>query len=169
MSTDTISGMDASAFANVEASDAPRENVIPDEPIIPDHTKSKREKAERPSPSARNITKRKGYFVEPLTKMYGGIGLMVMPFDKVCGQAVIQSAENCARSLDELAYQNDAVRKVLIALTETTAIGTVIAAHAPILITVLIHHMPAVKDRIGAAATMFNVSVPVENETESQE
>lgn len=86
--------------------------------------------------------KRKGQFVEPLTQLYTACGMMLLPMDAVCGKAIIESAEQCAKSLDELAYQNDAVRRALFALTQTTALGGVVVAHLPILMAITMHHFP---------------------------
>jgi hypothetical protein len=69
----------------------------------------------------------------------------------VCANAVIKSAEQCARSLDELAYTNDAVRRVLYGLIQTSAIGAVIIAHGPILLAVMVHHVPAIQSMLGEA------------------
>lgn len=95
------------------------------------------------------IPKRKGQFVQPLTNMYTSVGIMLMPFDSVCANAVIQSAEDCAKALDDLAYQNDAVRRVIYGLVQTSAVGVVIAAHAPILMAIMIHHVPSVQRTLG--------------------
>lgn len=93
--------------------------------------------------------KSKGQFIEPLTQMYGGIGMMLMPFDPVCSQAIIAAAPECARTLDELAYQNDAVRRTLIALTQTSATTAVLIAHMPIIMAVFMHHAPGTtKDKM---------------------
>jgi hypothetical protein len=71
-----------------------------------------------------------------------------MPFDQICGGSVIQQAPACAKSLDELAYQNEAVRRALVAILETSAWGAVIAAHLPIMIAVMMHHSPAMQERM---------------------
>lgn len=82
-----------------------------------------------------------------LTQMYTGIGMAVMPFDPHCGRIVIESAEHCAETLDELAKTNPAVRRMLIAMVTTSAWGAVIMAHAPLLMAVAMHHVPALKER----------------------
>lgn len=83
---------------------------------------------------------KKGAFTEPLMQMYGIAGMAVFMRDQHCGQAIFDNAEKCAEALDELAYQNEAVRRVMDALVSTTAIGTVIAAHVPIIMAVASHH-----------------------------
>ncbi len=102
-------------------------------------------KRERTARKPVTIPKRKGQFVAPLTQMYGTVGILLMPVDPVCAQAIVANAEACAKALDNLAYQNDAVRRVLYSLVQTSAIGVVIAAHAPILFAIAVHHVPAVQ------------------------
>jgi hypothetical protein len=91
---------------------------------------------------ARVPPKRKEEFVEPLMGMYTMLGVAITPFDSHCGPIVISQAEPCARSLDDLAEKNEQVRKALRSLTQASALGNVIMAHAPILIAVASHHMP---------------------------
>lgn len=86
---------------------------------------------------------KKGQFIEPLQTLYVTLGMTLYGFDQVCGMAIINSAEACAKTLDDLAYQNDAVRRVLLSLTTTSAAGAVLMAHLPILIAVASHHVPA--------------------------
>lgn len=139
-------------FAGVEAEDAP-------EFTVPDANKSRRSRREylgfgkpdedkpkttrtarpkrKPAPRAK-----KGAFVEPLTELYTTLGMMLMAFDQQCATVVIKSAEQCATSMDELAYQNESVRRALTAITQTSAWGAVIFAHMPIIMAVAMHHGP---------------------------
>lgn len=98
----------------------------------------------------------RGGFVKPLTEMYGSIALMLLPFDAECAMAIMEAAPKAAESLDNLAKSNPAVKKVLIALTQTSAWGAVLAAHAPIILAVTIHHVPAVKNSPVAALLRSN-------------
>lgn len=98
----------------------------------------------KPAPRAK-----RGAFTDNLTQIYVGLGITLMPVDPVCANAIIQSAPECARTLDELAYQNEAVRRALHALTQTSAVGAVFFAHMPILMAVVLHHVPAVQRRMG--------------------
>jgi hypothetical protein len=118
-------------------------------PVIPDPSKSE---DERPSRGRRNNNTeavrgfrkpRKGSLVKPLTKTYASVGMLLLPFDEVCGQTLINSAEQCAIALDDLAQTNDTIARVLVALVETSAWGAVIAAHLPLLMVVASHHVPA--------------------------
>lgn len=101
----------------------------------------------------------RGGLKSSLTQMYTGIGMAVMPFDPACGRVVIENAETCAAALDELAKTNPAVRRVLMSLVTTSAWGAVIMAHAPILMAVAMHHVPALREKqekmVGEMAEMF--------------
>jgi hypothetical protein len=96
------------------------------------------------------IPNRKGQFVEPLTKLYAGVGTMMMMADPICGTAVVSSAEKCAETLDQLAYENEAARKAIWMLTQTSTLGMVFVAHMPILMAVLMHHVPRMQEAFGA-------------------
>ena len=114
----------------------------------------------RPTRTARKVpTSKPGQFVEPLSQVYVGIGAMLLPFDATCGAAIVESGPRCAETLDKLAQQNDAVRRALFALTQTSAITAVVVAHAPIMIAVARHHVPAYQrveaDMMTRAAEMF--------------
>jgi hypothetical protein len=110
-------------------------------------------------PPPKRIPNRKGQFVEPLTAMYTGIGMAIFPLDPVCGTAVLKSASKCAESLDALAYKNDAVRRALFALMQTSAVGAVVFAHMPIVLAVILHHVPAAQTMLGDMGTKFAESV----------
>lgn len=109
-----------------------------------DSTKEKARKSPSPLPPYRE-----GMFVQPLTELYGFLGMGIMAFDPMCGTAVITSAEQCAVSLDKLAKQNHAVRRVLVAVTQTSALSAVVAAHMPILMAVVLHHVPGAQNLLG--------------------
>lgn len=154
---------------SVTPEDAPA--LAPEDAVTPDHTASRDnlsvvervkarargEKVESAPPKAEEKTTRAraskpakkavpktrpGALVEPLTGIYTSIGVVLTPFDPLCAASVMESAEKCATSLDALAQRNDSVRRALLALTETSAWGGVIAAHLPILLMVASHHGP---------------------------
>lgn len=83
---------------------------------------------------------KKGAFTEHLMGMYGMAGVAVYMRDEHCGQVILDNAEKCAEALDELAYQNESVRRVLDALVATSAFGQVVMAHAPIIMAMASHH-----------------------------
>ncbi len=97
-------------------------------------------------PPKPNLPKpRPGALVKPLTELYTTIGTMMAPFDQPCGMSIVSNAEPCAIAMDKLARDNPAVHRALAALLETSIWGAVIAAHAPILITVAMHHNPSIR------------------------
>ena len=118
---------------------------------------------------------RPGYFVEPLTQFYGAFGLAVMPFDPVCANALLMNAPKAAESLDNWAQQNDTVRRTLFAITSSTAVGMVIVAHFPIALAIMIHHVPAAQNYLGAMgqemaetiAKQMNADGPPNDSTET--
>jgi hypothetical protein len=139
----------------------PRESA-PEAHGIPDHTATRRsirdmvnrrergeettgprsrrtKKQAKPTPAMpRNLGKQ-------VAEMYVLAGMAVMPFDQGCASVVVSSAERCGEAWEELAKVNPAVRRVLVGLTQTSAIGAVILAHAGIATAVGIHHIPAVR------------------------
>lgn len=87
----------------------------------------------------------RGKLAAGLQDIYVTIGMMLMAVDPVCAQAIINSAPECAKSMEKLAKTNPAVRRVLLKMLETSAYGAVVAAHLPILMAVVMHHMPALQ------------------------
>lgn len=102
----------------------------------------KREKVRKAMPSMP-----RGGLREPLENLYTGIGMFMMPFDASCAKVIIEAAPKCAESLDDLAKTNPAVRRILISLVTTSAMGAVVMAHAPIIMAVAMHHVPALRDK----------------------
>lgn len=100
---------------------------------------------------------RPGSLVRPLTEFYTAIGLMLAPVDPVCSVAFMDNAEACARSLENLARENETVRRVIVAMTQTSAWGGAIIAHLPILLIIIVHHGPRdIADRAAPMAMMMN-------------
>jgi hypothetical protein len=156
--------LDGFSFDNI----TPETVQVPGEDFSPPKPRSKWQefwggkKAQKP----REKTSRKppapmprGGLRKPLEDLYTGLGIMMMPFDPSCAQIVISQAPKCAEALDDLAKTNPAVRRILIGLVTTSAWGQVIAAHAPILMALAMHHIPALRERqekmVGDAAEMF--------------
>ncbi len=74
-------------------------------------------------------------------ELYVLAGTMLMIKDPHCGMAVIQSAPDVAKSLEELAKTNPSVRRVLMGFIVTNAWGQVAAAHMPIIMALFAHHI----------------------------
>lgn len=121
------------------------------------------EKARKPLPP-----KRAGALVKPLTELYTSLGALVLAADPVCGSAIVANAPECAKRLDALAQENDAVRRALHALTASSAWGGVMIAHLPIMLALMLHHgSDPVRERIAPVTAMiapdvFNAVVGVE-------
>lgn len=73
-----------------------------------------------------------GGFAPGVEKMYAGIAMAVMPFDPQSAMVIVEIAPQCARAWDDLARQNHAVRRMLVSMMQTTAVGSLIAAHLPL-------------------------------------
>lgn len=153
---------------------------LPDEPPVPDHdanpgpipgetapepespqsvidrVRAKARRGEKP-PKGEVPKVRSGALVKPLRELYTSVGVVLTPFDPMCGQSVLENADACAKSLDALAQSNPAVRRALLALTSTSAWGGVLIAHLPLLLMVATHHGPdPVKEHTASLALMLN-------------
>lgn len=95
------------------------------------------------------VPNKKGQFVAPVSALYMGIGAFAMPFDPVCANAIVQAAPGCAQYWDELAYTNEAVRRFLWQLTTVSLTTKLFLAHMPIIIAVVMHHVPAAQKMLG--------------------
>lgn len=108
----------------------------------PKGDKKNSEKTAKPMPAMP-----RGGLRASLENFYTGIAISVMPFDAHCGGMILDNAANCAKAMDELAKTNPAVRRVLLKMIATSAIGAVVTAHAPIVMAVAMHHVPALRER----------------------
>ncbi len=118
--------------------------------------KAKRERKVKP-PKVVPPKPRPGSLKKPLQDMYGTIGMTVALFDPVCGQAILANAEACAIALENMARENEAVRRVIMSLVQTSIWGQLIAAHMPILLAIAMHHVPALNGMMNPnAATTVN-------------
>lgn len=145
-----LNGFDFAALSAdpVSPEDAP---PIFEAPRKPKWWESKKRNSKRP-PKPRAARKPvppapRGGLRKPLEDMYTGMGMMMMPFDPSCGKVIIEAAPRCAETLDELAKTNPAVRRILISLVTTSALGAVIMAHAPILMAIAMHHIPQLREK----------------------
>lgn len=74
-----------------------------------------------------------------LVGIYELIGASVRPFDEFAGDTIIEQAPKCAKSVYDLAQTNDNVRRLILSMTQTSAIGAVIFAHLPIVLAFMRH------------------------------
>lgn len=71
-------------------------------------------------------------FAPGIEKMYGSLALAAMAFDVELAATIMKVAPDAADAWNELAKRNIQVRRIIVALMETTAWGAVLAAHLPI-------------------------------------
>lgn len=86
-----------------------------------------------------------GKVKDTFQELYGQIGVLWGMVDPTCAQALIGNAEQMAASMEKLAETNSFVRSLADRLATTSAIGEVVAAHLPLVMTVYMHHSPASK------------------------
>lgn len=112
-------------------------------------SKEKTEKPTRNKPRKPMPAMPTGGLKQPITDLYIGLGLGLMPFNVTLAKSVIESAEPCADAWVEYAKTNPAVKRFLINLCSTTAAGKVFMAHMPILLAVVVS-TPAFQKKQGA-------------------
>jgi hypothetical protein len=95
---------------------------------------------------------RAGVIAKGFENIYATVGMTVFAFDQHCGQTIIENSEKMAASLDVLAKNNPAVRRVLSKMLTTSAWSEVIIAHAPLVMAIAGHHVPAVRSMLGMDA-----------------
>jgi hypothetical protein len=120
--------------------------------------KERKARRERKPPKPVPPKPRPGALTKPLAEFYASLGMMILPFDEPCGTAVIANAENCARSLENLARENESARRLIMALVQTSAIGGVVAAHLPLMMAVAAHHVPAFRNNPDVVAPLHSMS-----------
>lgn len=102
---------------------------------------------------------REGSLVKPLTDLYTTVGMMLAPFDPACSVAFIDNAHSCAVAMEKLARENESIRRVILALTQTSAWGGALIAHMPIILVIMMHHgPPQVAERVAPLAFLMNPS-----------
>lgn len=144
-----LDGFDFSALNadTVTPQDAPQSFEAPRKPKWWESKKRKAAAPKAAKPKKPVPPTPRGGLRQPLEDLYTGMGMMLMPFDANCGKIIIDAAPRCAETLDDLAKTNPAVRRILISLLTTSALGAVIMAHAPILMAIAMHHVPALREK----------------------
>lgn len=94
-----------------------------------------------------------------LLEAIGGVGLVVSVVHAGDGQAILAGAENLAGALDNLAQENDAVKRALEAALTGSAWGGVIIATAAIALPIMANH-GMVPEQLGAMATVGGEALP---------
>jgi hypothetical protein len=113
----------------------PRRRRLPgrDGPVFGKTSQTKQTKPPRePRPNVPMAPGPKG-FAPAIEKTYHNLALAVTPFDVELGEQLHNIAAEAADAWNELAKRNQAVRRFIVYITETTAWGAVVAAHSPII------------------------------------
>lgn len=108
-----------------------------------------------------------GELVQPVAKFYGILGLGLMPVRPQTGEAVLRQSMACATAVDNLARENDSVRRVILWAIESGIWGELLVAHLPIVWTLLPEEfvenaMPEWLKALFAAPSGQNGEVPEE-------
>jgi hypothetical protein len=90
-----------------------------------------------------------------LESLYTMIGTGIFPFDNQVGVVVLESAPNCAKSLNDLAEKNPRLRRQLESLLSAGAYGAVISAHLPIAVIVATKYVPSLRENYGRVMADF--------------
>lgn len=93
-----------------------------------------------------------GRISDALKGTYTQVAMMWGMFDPPCAQVLMQNAETMANSMEKWAKESPAIRGVLDKVITTSVVGEVIAAHAPIVMAIGMHHVPALRSKLGQPA-----------------
>jgi hypothetical protein len=118
--------------------DEPAPLPLPDEPPPPDKGDPHKKLSDvlgnnrRRGSGVRALTKKD---LDQLRGYYVALGFMLMPFNQRAAAAFAddETVDRCVDAWDELAKQNDGVRRGLLMLLEGGAWGLVFSAHMPII------------------------------------
>lgn len=130
--------------------------IVPDPSASADENESPRERYKRwrqRNPIDRSKTEkpktpampRPGVLARQLEEFYTAVGMLAMPFDPYCAQAVIAAAPECAAKMEKLCKQNHTVRRMVMKWLETSVTAEVFIAHAPIILALVSHHVPGIQ------------------------
>lgn len=132
--------------------DSPKQTV---RQRLMDATKAKPRARNVKSPRPRKVVPNvPGQFVGPLTELYTGAALLLMPFEPELSITLVSphrgpteedpkpvtTAERCAVAWDEAAQRNESVRRMLDGFLTVSVWGALIAAHAPLLMILAKNH-----------------------------
>lgn len=114
-----------------------------------DKPPTRRRTKEETAPSA-PLPYTNGMFKAPITLFYVQAGKVTSYASQPIGQAIIGQAEVCGTAWDAVAKQNPKVRKWLLSLTQTGAVGELIFAHLPIFMAALVAYSPTFRERMAS-------------------
>lgn len=93
-----------------------------------------------PRPGQFGSKSRKASLTPQLSMFFGSIGATVYAFDQTCGQSIMQGTPALAEALDELARENENVRRVLEGLMTAGTYSKLVVAVAGIALPIAAHH-----------------------------
>src|SRR5882672_1285188 len=96
------------------------------------------------------VVNRKGQFVQPVTDFYTMIGMTVSAFKPQVGIVIVENARATAEAWNDLAHENEAVRRHLKGFLTFNATGAVVIAHVPIAMAIL-SEVPFFQKKMGEA------------------
>lgn len=96
-----------------------------------------REPREPRKPREPVAKQRPGFFVKPIEQMYGMLAMAAMMKAPNTAAVIMKQAHDCAVAWDQLAQKNEAIRRMLMAITQTSDWGLIVVAHMPILFTAM--------------------------------
>lgn len=109
--------------------------------FVPSNSSPKTERAPRPAKADKTATKASKVsppasaakkLCEPLTDFYFMLSMSIAPFDSDMSLVIQDNAERMAESWVGVAETNPAFRRFLQRMTQTSAWGPVLMAHAPL-------------------------------------
>lgn len=108
---------------------------------------------------------RKGVIAAGMSRLYKRAGRIVRAMDRDIGTAIMEAADDCGEAWDELARTNPRVRGVLMKMIAGGAWTSVLMAHLPILLAIMM------KENIRRRIPLANMAVNFFNDddTEGQE
>ncbi len=78
---------------------------------------------------------------EQIATAYTFFAAGIMPFRMKTAQAIAESADNCAAAWMEMAKKNDRIRKWILGALEGGALGALVFAHFPIIVSLMPENM----------------------------
>lgn len=79
---------------------------------------------------------------DAIASLYAYLAMGLMPFRPTTASKVAECADQCAEAWYDLARENDAVRRAILAIIEGGAWGKIVAAHLPIMLTLIPDNHP---------------------------
>lgn len=93
-----------------------------------------------------------GAIAAGISQLYGQVGMFVGMFDQQCGTVIITNAAAMGASLEAAAKESPAMQEFLQRMITTSVWGQVLAAHAPVIMAIGMHHIPAIRSRVNPSA-----------------